>query len=146
MARDSAARARQLVAYRITSDCKGCGVCRKQCPWDAILGAKKERHVIEPTLCEQCGTCWHVCPKRAIEDEDGQRREGKGKGKVPKAGIDRATCVGCQNCLLNCEQSAIEHHPRLLGGHCSVDQSRCVGCGSCLAYCASDSIELEPQG
>lgn len=145
MTSSSAACVGQLVFYRITADCKGCGVCRKKCPWEAIEGEKKVRHVIDPTLCERCGTCWHVCPRQAIEDADGRRREGKGKGEVPRAAIDGESCVGCQNCLLNCEQGAIEHHKGLLGGRCEIDRERCVGCGSCLAYCATDSIGLSTE-
>lgn len=132
----------QLAVYRITDDCKGCGVCRKKCPWNAVLGAKKERHVIEPTLCRGCGTCWSVCPRRAVEDANGTRRADRERGQAPRARIDGCACAGCQNCLLNCEQSAIRYERRLLAGHCVVDQDRCIGCGSCLTFCASDCIGL----
>jgi MinD superfamily P-loop ATPase len=133
----------RLVTFRITSDCVGCGQCRRKCPWEAIIGAKKQKHVIEPTVCQGCGTCWNVCPKRAVEDAHGLRREGKGRGKLPKARIESASCAGCKNCLLNCEQAAISYQRRLLAGHCQVDENRCAGCGSCLVFCASDCISFE---
>jgi ferredoxin len=119
----------------------GCGSCRRKCPWEAVLGKQKHKHLIEPTLCQECGTCWYTCPKCAVEDPEGYRRE-KGRPRPPKARIDRAACVGCQNCQLNCEQGAIHYLSSVLVGYCQVDQSRCVGCGSCLSYCASACIEL----
>jgi len=136
------AKARPM-AFRITDECVGCGSCRKKCPWGAISGEKKCKHVIDPTLCQQCGTCWYACPKRAIEDAEGYRRRKGERARVPKARIDAKACAGCQNCLLNCEQDAIEFESGLVAGHCRVDKSKCIGCGNCLAYCASGCIEFD---
>jgi len=36
-------------------------VCARNCPVDAITGAKKEVHVIDADLCTRCGMCLQVC-------------------------------------------------------------------------------------
>jgi Pyruvate/2-oxoacid:ferredoxin oxidoreductase delta subunit len=131
-----------LTAFLITQDCVGCGLCKQKCPWAAILGEKKKRHLIEPTLCRGCGTCWHSCPRCAVADPGGTRRKKGGRPRVLKARIDRQACVGCQNCLLNCEREAISHQDSMLSGTCQVDESRCIGCGSCLSFCAGECISL----
>ena len=129
------------MVYRITADCVGCGACSKKCPWDAIFGEKKKKHVIDPTLCHECSTCWYTCPKCAVEDPDGIRRNG-GKPRVPKANIDRERCVGCRNCLLNCDRRAIAYASSALVGRCTVDEAVCVGCASCTAYCPNGCIRV----
>lgn len=130
------------VAFSISKECVGCGACRRKCPWEAILGKQKHRHLVEPTLCRECGTCWYTCPKCAVEDPNGYRRDKSWRPRVPKARIDLGSCVGCQNCLLNCEQGAIHYRNTFFAGHCVVEEPKCVGCGSCLAYCATESISL----
>ncbi len=57
-------------SYYITPNkCKACGICVKQCPVDAIDGAKNIIHIIDQGKCIKCGTCIKACPKRfdAIE-------------------------------------------------------------------------------
>ena len=46
--------------------CKGCGKCRKNCPMEAITGAAKQVHVIDPEKCINCGACVTNCPFGAI--------------------------------------------------------------------------------
>jgi MinD superfamily P-loop ATPase len=130
------------MAFSITEDCKGCGVCKKRCPWDAVQGEKKQRHQIVLSLCRECSTCWYICPRFAIEDPEGYRRAKGGRPMAPKACIDREACVGCQNCLLNCEQEAVHFSSSMLGGQCQVDDARCVACGNCLAFCAGSCISI----
>ena len=130
------------MAFRITGRCVGCGTCRNRCPWEAISGVKKERHLVDPTLCQECATCWYVCPKCAVEDPEGYVRAKGGRPRAPKARIDVGACVGCQNCLLNCEHGAIRYRDGLIAGYCNVEASSCIGCGSCLACCATHCIEL----
>ena len=134
---------RRRAGFRITRDCIGCGLCRRKCPWQAVIGVQKKVHLVEPTLCRQCGTCWYVCPQCAVENSKGDRRAKAIKSHHPKATIDREACVGCQNCLLNCEQGAISYERGLVGGHCRVDGSLCIGCASCLSYCPNDCIAVE---
>jgi len=56
---------KELISYYIEPDkCKACLICLKNCPDDAILGAKKTIHVIDQEKCTNCGTCLEVCPTR----------------------------------------------------------------------------------
>jgi len=56
---------KELISFYIVPDkCKACLICLKQCPDDAIIGAKKTIHVIDQDKCTNCGTCLEVCPER----------------------------------------------------------------------------------
>lgn len=56
-----------LISYRIVAEsCTGCMVCARQCPADAISGARKELHVIDQALCVKCGGCLAACKFDAI--------------------------------------------------------------------------------
>jgi NADP-reducing hydrogenase subunit HndC len=58
---------RGLFAYQIDPEaCKGCGICRKNCPVEAISGERKEPHVIDQAKCTKCGTCLDKCPFGAV--------------------------------------------------------------------------------
>ena len=46
--------------------CKGCGICKRQCPVSAISGEVKQPHKINPDKCIKCGACVTVCPFHAI--------------------------------------------------------------------------------
>lgn len=56
----------KLAGYAITDQCKGCSLCKKVCPADAISGAVKSQHEIDQTKCIKCGTCMTKCPFKAI--------------------------------------------------------------------------------
>jgi len=59
---------RGLFFYEILPEaCKGCGICLKNCPVDAISGEKKEPHLIDQEICTKCGICFEKCPFGAIE-------------------------------------------------------------------------------
>ncbi|HHV74061.1 MAG TPA: NADH-quinone oxidoreductase subunit NuoF [Thermoanaerobacterium sp.] len=56
-----------LLKFRIDPDkCKGCGICAKNCPTNAISGKIKQPHVIDQDKCIKCGTCMDKCPFEAI--------------------------------------------------------------------------------
>jgi len=46
--------------------CKGCGICKKNCPVNAINGEPRQAHVIDQEICIKCGTCADKCPFKAI--------------------------------------------------------------------------------
>jgi NADH-quinone oxidoreductase subunit F/NADP-reducing hydrogenase subunit HndC len=55
-----------LSGYSITELCKGCGLCKKACPVEAISGEVKQRHAINAETCIKCGACMTKCPFKAI--------------------------------------------------------------------------------
>jgi len=57
-----------LVTYSIDSEkCTGCGVCARECPFEAVKGEKKQAHEIELQLCQKCGICRSACKFEAIQ-------------------------------------------------------------------------------
>jgi NADH:ubiquinone oxidoreductase subunit F (NADH-binding)/(2Fe-2S) ferredoxin len=57
-----------LIHYEIDPEtCKGCGICRKACPKEAISGKAKEVHTLDPALCIKCGICYSECKFNAIK-------------------------------------------------------------------------------
>jgi NADH:ubiquinone oxidoreductase subunit F (NADH-binding)/NAD-dependent dihydropyrimidine dehydrogenase PreA subunit/(2Fe-2S) ferredoxin len=57
----------ELITYEIDPEkCKGCTLCTKKCPADAVIGSPKGPHYIVPDKCIGCGTCIEVCRFGAI--------------------------------------------------------------------------------
>ena len=48
--------------------CKGCGICKRNCPVNAITGEPRQPHKIDPDICIKCGTCVDKCPFKAINN------------------------------------------------------------------------------
>lgn len=46
--------------------CKGCGLCQRNCPVEAIEGEARETRTINQDKCIKCGTCITSCPFKAI--------------------------------------------------------------------------------
>ena len=56
-----------LFQYRIVAGvCTGCGACLRTCPVEAVVGVRKEPHVIDNSKCIYCGACFEVCPVSAV--------------------------------------------------------------------------------
>ena len=54
---------------KITIDpelCKGCGLCQRNCPVEAIKGEARDVREIDQSKCIKCGTCIAKCPFHAI--------------------------------------------------------------------------------
>ena len=57
-----------LLAYTIDADkCRGCTLCAKKCPANAISGEVKSVHRIDPDKCIKCGSCVSVCRFGAVK-------------------------------------------------------------------------------
>lgn len=58
---------KHLLDFTINADtCKGCGICAKKCPADAISGEKKKPYKIDTSKCIKCGACIEACPFGSI--------------------------------------------------------------------------------
>jgi len=58
---------RNLLHYEIAADkCRGCTLCARNCPVNAIQGAVRTAHVIDPEKCIRCGVCMEHCRFGAI--------------------------------------------------------------------------------
>ncbi len=58
----------KLLTYEVDPDkCTGCTVCAKNCPTNAIDGARKEVHFIRQNDCIKCGSCYTKCKFDAIK-------------------------------------------------------------------------------
>lgn len=56
-----------LLSYRIDPVlCSGCMLCARNCPTNAISGAKLQPHVIDPARCIKCGECFAACRFQAV--------------------------------------------------------------------------------
>ena len=58
-----------LKFYIDPEKCKGCTLCARTCPADAIIGSVREVHMIDPEKCLKCGACIEKCRFGAIYKE-----------------------------------------------------------------------------
>ena len=65
-----------LISYNIVADkCKGCSLCSKKCPVNAISGVIKTPYKIDNQVCVRCGQCIENCRFGAIEILTGEVEE-----------------------------------------------------------------------
>lgn len=56
-----------LITFTIDAEkCKGCRLCAKNCPQEAIAGEAKEPHTIDQDKCIKCGVCFDACKFEAV--------------------------------------------------------------------------------
>jgi NADH:ubiquinone oxidoreductase subunit F (NADH-binding)/(2Fe-2S) ferredoxin/Pyruvate/2-oxoacid:ferredoxin oxidoreductase delta subunit len=64
-----AKQCKEFITYHILDSCIGCGLCRRNCSTEAIIGEQKGMHYIDQSLCHKCGVCYEVCPPKFFSVE-----------------------------------------------------------------------------
>jgi NAD-dependent dihydropyrimidine dehydrogenase PreA subunit len=135
------------MAYHINNLCKGCGVCLKICPSNAISGEKRTPHTIKDNVCIECGACGKTCPYKSIENSFGQICNRIPKKLWRKPIIDKKKCLACIICIDACPTEFLEldYQENKKESNIPVfsDENSCLGCGFCAYECPVEAIKME---
>jgi RnfABCDGE-type electron transport complex B subunit len=124
-----------------TYGCIACGLCVRQCQFDAIH-VENGVAVVDRDKCVGCGACAAKCPKKIIElvPESKTHVVACSNPQFGKdvTGVCKAGCIGCGICVKNCESQAIA-----FAGEDKlpvIDYEKCVNCGVCATKCPKKVI------
>ncbi|MDO4572008.1 MAG: 4Fe-4S binding protein [Clostridia bacterium] len=136
------------MSYSISDLCTGCTACFKNCPVQAVSGAPKAQHAINPKRCVSCGVCGRVCPKGAVLDDAGAPCAALPRPRWPKPAIDASLCSACGMCVSVCRAGALRISPPAYRGDYHVfaelfEPKKCVACALCVAECPLNAIRME---
>lgn len=115
-----------MAIHIIKEKCKGCAICVKQCPFQAIT--MEDKLAVIGSTCTLCGVCVEKCPFKAIEQIEeekeikdlseykdvwvfAEQREGKIMPVVIELlgeGKKLATEIGCKLCAIVCGDQIAE--------------------------------------
>jgi electron transport complex protein RnfB len=133
--------------HSINDNCIGCSACKNVCPTDAILGEKKELHIIIGKLCINCSSCGRVCPKGAVTGYFGRIIEKVKRSEWLKPVISREKCYACENCVAVCPVKALsmfdESFPLTDNYALLSSPEKCISSCWCFDNCQFNSITME---
>jgi Na+-translocating ferredoxin:NAD+ oxidoreductase subunit B len=133
--------------YTITGACKGCEVCKKYCPVNAIEGERHAVHTVIERLCIECGACGKVCPYNTVIDGLGSGAEFIKIKQWPKPVWDYGLCVACKLCIYACPTGAVALENNSNGKAPPglpylIENKLCVACAFCDDCCPVDAIKM----
>ncbi len=147
---------RPCLKRRVSDECTSCGLCRQQCPMDAIAD---DPRTTESSECIVCQTCVKVCPVDAVRFSfAGQAFMQR---TTPFSAHRRALILsglsGIGTALITLTSlKGMAHEsgsgqiidPSLIRPPGAVPEleflGRCVGCGECMKVCPTNT--LQPAG
>lgn len=109
--------------------CIACGICEKNCPFDAIH-VNNNLASIDYLKCTSCMICTEKCPTKAISGDLTKRK---------KAEIVAEKCIGCTLCKRVCPTEAISGELKAVH---TVNPEKCIGCSACVKKCPKDAIGM----